>query len=227
MELPADLGLTAQEEKLLQTHWRLVTEAGRRFNLTALGEDEAAEKHYRDCLAARSVLRELPAGSRLLDLGTGAGFPGLVLAAVCRELSFTLADATAKKCDFLSSALNELGLDNVCVVCGRGEDLGRGRLRESFDLVTARAVASLRELVELALPLLRPGGRLLAMKGAGWAEEVREAEHALRELTGRVTEAREYALSGGDRRCLLLVEKLAPTAAKYPRRPGIPHKRPL
>ncbi len=227
MELPLDLGLTDKEKELLQAHWSLVREADRRFNLTAVADEEAAEKHYRDCLAAREVVAELAPGSRVLDLGTGAGFPGLVLACTCPELSFTLLDATAKKCDFLRETAASLGLANAEVVCGRAEELGRGPLRESFDLVTARAVASLRELVELALPLLKQGGVLLAMKGANWAEEVEEADHALTELAGTVKESREYTLSAGDRRCLLLIEKLGPTPDKYPRRPGMPHKRPL
>ena len=227
MELPLDLGLTDKEKELLQAHWALVREADRRFNLTAVADEEAAEKHYRDCLAAREVLRDLPAGSRVLDLGTGAGFPGLVLACTCPELRFTLLDATAKKCDFLRETAATLDLANAEVVCGRAEELGRGPLRESFDLVTARAVASLRELVELALPLLKQGGVLLAMKGANWSEEVEEAGHALTELAGAVKESREYTLSAGDRRCLLLIEKLGPTSDKYPRRPGMPHKRPL
>ena len=227
MKLPLDLGLTDKEKELLQAHWTLVREADRHFNLTAVADGEAAEKHYRDCLAARQVLRGLPAGSRVLDLGTGAGFPGLVLACTCPELSFTLLDATAKKCDFLREAAAALGLANVEVVCGRAEELGRGPLRESFALVTARAVAALRELVELALPLLEVGGALLALKGAGWAEEVAEAQHALAELSGEVKDSHEYTLSAGDRRCLLLIEKLGPTPDKYPRRPGMPHKRPL
>lgn len=227
MELPLDLGLTDKEKELLQAHWTLVREADRRFNLTAVADGEAAEKHYRDCLAARQVLRGLPAGSRVLDLGTGAGFPGLVLACTCPELSFTLLDTTAKKCDFLRAAAAALGLANVEVVCGRAEELGRGPLRESFALVTARAVAPLRELIELALPLLKQDGLLLALKGANWAGEVEEAQHALAELAGEVKESRAYTLSAGDRRVLLLIEKKGPTPDKYPRRPGMPHKRPL
>lgn len=227
MELPLDLGLTDKETELLQAHWALVREAHKRFNLTAVADGEAAEKHYRDCLAARELLRGLPAGSRVLDLGSGAGFPGLVLACTCPDLAFTLVDATAKKCDFLTGAAASLGLANVEVVCGRAEELGRGPLRESCALVTARAVASLRELAELALPLLKEGGALLAMKGANWAEEAAEAEHALAELRGRIEDSREYTLSAGDRRCLLLIAKTGPTPDKYPRRPGMPHKRPL
>ena len=227
MELPTDLGLTEYEAALLQTHWQLVQAASARFNLTAVNDEEAAEKHYRDCLAVRAVLASLPAGSRVLDLGSGAGFPGLVLAAVFPALSFTLLDATAKKCDFLRDTAAVMGLSNVDVICGRAEDIGRGELRESFGLVTARAVASLRELIELALPLLKTGGALLAYKGAKYQAEIDEAAHALAELRGEIGEVTEYALAGGDRRALVAVRKLAPTPAKYPRRPGMPHKRPL
>ena len=227
MELPADLGLTEKESVLLLTHWRQVVEASSRFNLTAVNDEEAAEKHYRDCLAARGLLERLPAGSRVLDLGSGAGFPGLVLASVCPDLSFTLLDATAKKCDFLRETAETMGLTNVEILCGRAEDVGRGELRESFDLVTARAVASLRELIELALPLLKTGGTLLAYKGANYQAEIDEAAHALAELCGEVGAVTAYILAGGDRRALVTVRKLAPTPAKYPRRPGMPHKRPL
>ena len=227
MELPADLGLTEYDSTLLQTHWRQVQAASARFNLTAVNDEEAAEKHYRDCLAARGVLADLPEGTRVLDLGSGAGFPGLVLAAVFPALSFTLLDATAKKCDFLRDSAAVMGLSNAEVLCGRAEDVGRGDLRESFDLVTARAVASLRELIELALPLLKAGGSLLAYKGANYQTEIDEAARALSELCGEVRSVTEYALAGGDRRALVTVRKLAPAPDKYPRRPGMPHKRPL
>ena len=227
MELPTNLGLTEKETAMLRTQWGQVQAASARFNLSAVNDAEAAEKHYRDCLAARAVLAGLPAGSRVLDLGSGAGFPGLALAAVCPDFSFTLLDATAKKCDFLREAAVAMGLSNVDVICGRAEDVGRAELRESFDLVTARAVASLRELVELALPLLKEGGSLLAYKGAYYQTEIDEAAHALSELCGEVGEVTEYTLAGGDRRALITVRKLAPTPTKYPRRPGMPHKRPL
>ena len=228
MKLSEDLELSAEEKERLLIHWQLVKETSRRFNLTAvLDDEEAAEKHYRDCLAARDFLRELPERTLTLDLGSGAGFPGLVLAAVFPQRRFCLLDATAKKCDFLREAAQRMGLTQVEVLCGRAEELGRGERRESFDLVTARAVAALRELAELALPFLKPGGKLLALKGAGYASEVEAAAHALSELGGSVLEPREYSLSGGERRCLLPVEKRLPTPAKYPRRPGMPHKRPL
>ncbi|MBR5430068.1 MAG: 16S rRNA (guanine(527)-N(7))-methyltransferase RsmG [Firmicutes bacterium] len=227
MELGRDLGLSPQEAGLLQRHWQAVQEAGSRFNLTAVADAEAGDKHYRDCLAAREPVAALPSGSRVLDLGSGAGFPGLVLAAVCPEQRFILVDATAKKCDFLRQTAGALALTNVEVVCGRAEELGRGELRESCALVTARAVAALRELVELALPLLQHGGRLLALKGGAYGQEIDEASHALSELGGRVSDARTYTLPGGEQRALVLVEKLAPTPAKYPRRTGLPHKRPL
>ena len=227
MELSPELALTEQEKDLLQSHWRLVREANRRFNLTAVSDEEAGEKHYRDCLAARPLLDALPPCSRVLDLGSGAGFPGLVLACVCPRIGFTLVDATAKKCDFLRETAAALGLDNVEVVCSRAEELGRGPGRESWDLVTARAVAPLRELAELALPLLRPEGRLLALKGGSFRQEIDEAARALSELNGEVCGEQEYQLAAGDQRCLLLIRKTGPTPDKYPRRPGLPHKRPL
>lgn len=226
MEFAADLSLSEQEKKALLLHWQEVKQAP--FNLTAVLEDqEAAVKHYADCLAARPVVEGLDEGELVIDLGSGAGFPGLVLAAVCPKPRFLLLEATAKKCEFLRRTAALMGLSQVDICCARAEEAGRGILRDKAQLVTARAVAPLRELVELSLPLLKKGGRLLAMKGVNFAQEVAEAENALSELAGRIVEAREYQLSSGQGRCLLLVEKIGPTPEKFPRRPGLPHKRPL
>lgn len=217
----------------LARHWELLREANAKFNLTAITDPETAvEKHYLDSLLALESLEAQTSpdasGNVLCDLGSGGGFPGLVLAIARPELPITLVEATEKKCAFLESCAAELGLTKLRVLNARAEEAGRlPELRESFGMVTARALAAMNVLCEYALPLLRLGGNLWAYKGAGWQEECAGAEQALQLLGGRVAESREYQLPGGDQRCLLRVEKIAPCPGKYPRRPGMPNKRPL
>lgn len=223
-----ELGLSPAQLEMLERHWQLLLAANREFNLTAISDPEqAAEKHYADSLLARPAFAGRP--GRALDIGSGGGFPGLVLAVACPDWDFTLLEATGKKCAFLERCGRELGLSNVRVLNCRAEEAGRDpALRAGFDLATARAVAPLAVLAEYALPLLRLGGRLAALKGAGWEAELAQAEAALALLGGGVAQAIPQQLPrSGDQRALLLIEKLAPTPDKYPRRPGIPQKRPL
>ena len=221
--------LSPQQKEQLALHWSLVKAAQAQFNLTAiLEDDQARSKHYLDCLALLPLINTSPAPRRLLDIGSGGGFPGLVIAVACPQLSVTLLEATQKKCAFLSSCGQQLGLSNLRVINARAEEAGRDpELRGSFDLVSARAVAGLNVLLELALPLLTMGGRLLAMKGEAWQEELAQAAPALTLLGGAARPTYEYSLPGGDRRAIVDIEKQSPTPDKYPRRPGMPNKRPL
>ncbi len=224
-------GLTLPESTIdrLALHWQLVREANRAFNLTAITQDgQAAEKHYLDSLLALPVLRQL-APQRVADIGSGGGFPGLVLAAACPELDFLLLEASAKKAAFLADCAARMELPRVQVQQLRAEKAGRDPLlRRSFDLVTARAVAHTAVLCEYALPLLRPGGRLLLYKGPGFPQEAAEAAHALAELNGSLGELRQYTLpQSGEQRILGQVIAGESCNEKYPRREGMPEKRPL
>lgn len=223
----AAISLDEQAMQRLSRHWELVQEANAKFNLTAIKDPEtAAEKHYLDCLLALEALDALP--GPLCDLGSGGGFPGMVLAIARPERPITLVEATEKKCAFLENCGSELGLKNIRVLNLRAEEAGRSpELRESFSLVTARALAAMNVLSEYALPLLSLGGSLLAYKGAGWDEEAAAAENALSLLGGELGECKTWALPGGDQRCLVQVRKITPCPEKYPRRPGMPSKRPL
>ena len=211
----------------LALHWSRLMQANGRFNLTAITEPEvAAEKHYLDCLLALPVL-DAYAGS-LCDLGSGGGFPGLVLAIARPERPITLVEATEKKAAFLRQVGEELGLDQIRVVCARAEEIGRDpAFRAQFAVVTARALAGLPVLLEYGLPLLEPGGMLLAYKGLSAPDEVQQAAQALRILQGRWVKTHAYALPSGDSRCLVQIENTGPTPDAYPRRPGMPSKRPL
>lgn len=165
---------------------------------------------------------------RIADIGSGGGFPGLVLAVCLPEAEFTLLEATGKKCGFLRDCAAELGLDNVTVLQLRAEEAGRlPELRFSFDLVTARAVAPLNVLAEYALPLLKQGGRLLAYKGPEYESEMAGAEQALKALDGAVANVSKFQLPSGGERAVVEIISLLNCAQKYPRRPGMPSKRPL
>jgi 16S rRNA (guanine527-N7)-methyltransferase len=219
-ELPVGFADAAEE------YVRLLLDANARLNLTRVVEPDAvARLHLLDALAALPLLPSDPA--RAVDLGSGGGVPGIVLAIARPQVHWTLVDSVGKKADALRSFVAGLGLANVEVVVSRAELLGRGPLRESFDLVTARALASLPVLAEYALPLLRVGGSLVAWKGPITPDELAAGGAASELLGGGAPEERAAGIPAlGDHR-FILVEKLRPTPARWPRRPGDPARRPL
>jgi 16S rRNA (guanine527-N7)-methyltransferase len=164
-----------------------------------------------------------------VDVGSGAGFPGLPLRIVCPALKLTLVEATAKKAEFCRHVAEGLGLRGVEVVHARAEETGQeARHRQSYDVATARAVATLPVLLEYLLPLVRMGGRVLAQKGENAPAEVQQSQRALEILGGRLRQLHVIELPGvAEARYIVEVEKTAATPAAYPRRPGIPSKRPL
>ena len=213
----------------LDIHWQLLEEANSRFNLTALKDTkEAAQKHYLDCLpAAEFVLSRMEKGSRIGDIGSGGGFPGLILALFCPEHKLVLMEAAQKKAAFLEEAAAAMGLKNVQVLAVRAEEAGRDKeLRGSFDMLTARAVAEMAVLAEYCLPLLKKDGIFMAMKGAAAAEELEAARTALDILGGVYESSVPYTVAEAKRE-LIIIKKSGETPDKYPRRPGMPTKRPL
>lgn len=219
-ELPAGFADAAE------AYVRLLLEANARLNLTRVVEPDAvARLHLLDALAALPLV---PASvERACDLGSGGGVPGIVLAIARPDVRWTLVDSVGKKATALRGFVDALGLANVEVLAERAEILGRGPSRESFDLVTARACAALPVLAEYALPLLRVGGRLIAWKGPIASEELAAGAGAARTLGGGAPEVRPTGVDAlGDHR-FVLIEKLRPTASRWPRRPGEPARRPL
>lgn len=205
----------------------LLLEWNSRTNLTAIVDPgEVWVKHFIDSL---SCLRHMAPSGRMVDVGSGAGFPGLVLAMARPEWQFVLLDSAAKRVDFLSFIRDELGLPNVTVRQMRAEDAGRdAALREGFDVATARGVAELRILAEYCLPLTRVGGLFLGMKGPDCDAELAGAASAIATLGGRLEGVDRFSLpASGGQRSLILVRKEAPTPAQYPRRAGVPERRPL
>ncbi len=226
------LGVFVAEERLagFEAHARCVHEANRRLNLTRICDPQAmAVQHYADSLAVLALVPCGPERKRVVDVGSGAGFPGLVLRLACPSWEVTLVEATGKKCAFLRQTVGELGLADATVVHARAEELGhRADYRECYELALARAVAPLAVLAEYLLPLVAVGGAMVVHKGARPEAELEAARAAIRQLAGAEAEVAWYRLPGlRERRSLVLVRKLAPTPAALPRRPGAARKRPL
>ena len=218
------LPLSAAQQAQFAAYEVLLLLWNERLNLTAVRTPEAIRhRHFFDSLSCGLVLGELN-GRSLIDVGTGAGFPGLPLKLLYPELQLTLVESVGKKAAFLQTVVAELDLAGVTVVTERAETLGQQpAFREQFDWAVARAVAPLRVLVEYLLPLCRVGGQVLAQKGERAAEEVAEAETAVSLLGGGNLRVQPAPLDGH----FVLIEKIVPTPAAYPRRPGMPSKRPL
>ncbi|MFO7171750.1 MAG: 16S rRNA (guanine(527)-N(7))-methyltransferase RsmG [Bacillota bacterium] len=217
--------------RALLQHLEEVREWNRLVNLTGITDlGEMVVKHTLDSAALLGRVPVSP-GMRVLDVGTGAGFPGVVLGLLVPGVRLSLLDSLQKRCRFLEHLCQVLwpGDREVEVLWGRAEEWGhRPGYREAYDLVTARAVAEMRVLAELCLPFVRVGGRFVALKGPGGRQEVAEAARALATLGGEVTGLWEVTLpAGAGERLLVEVTKVRPTPALYPRRPGVPEKRPL
>jgi len=207
-----------------------------RAGLTTIVDDEGVQiQHFLDSLTCLLAWPGNWANGQIgkftvVDIGAGAGFPGLPLRLVCPDLRLTLVESVRKKADFLRHLVSVLGLSDVTVLAARVEDIGRDPThRERYDVALARAVAELAVLVEYALPLLRVGGILIAQKTRATAgKEVEAAARALSVLGGQVELVVEVALPGlREPRALVTVGKVAPTEARYPRRVGVPTRRPL
>lgn len=205
----------------------LLQENDRQNLISRRSAREDIDAHIRDSVAILDFW-PLEAGQTLIDIGSGAGFPGLMLALARPQLAVTLLEADLKKSEFLNRCVSELALPNVAVLRERAEVAGQSaQWRGHFDLCSSRAVALAPVLLEYGLPLLKVGGRQLMWKSRGWEEEMNAAQNALAILGGELETVWSYDLTGDKDRVIVAVRKIAPTPEKYPRRDGIPAKRPL
>ena len=189
-----------------------------KFNLTAITERrDFIIKGVQDCVYLNEIY---PQNAKIVEIGSGAGFPSVPLKIEREDLDFTLIEANEKKCGFLNQVKEMLGFEKFEVLCGRAEELAlKEGLRESFDFGIARAVAPLNILSELLLPFIKVGGKMVAYKGSDYGEEIKIAENALKVLGGRVSEVKEYTLDEGlGSRALIIIEKINATDSNYPRR---------
>jgi 16S rRNA (guanine527-N7)-methyltransferase len=207
----------------------LLKEWNKKINLTALENDEdIIYKHFLDSLLCLKTNLNWQ-GKNVIDIGTGAGFPGIPLVILNNDIKMTLMDSLQKRITFLELVVKELGLTNVSCIHGRAEDLAKIQsYREQYDIVLARAVARLPLLLELCLPFCKAGGFFLAMKGPEASKEIDESDYALQQLGGSLKEVYNFSLNENIfKRTIIYIEKTEATSNKYPRKAGIPQKRPL
>ncbi|MCL2086442.1 MAG: 16S rRNA (guanine(527)-N(7))-methyltransferase RsmG [Oscillospiraceae bacterium] len=205
-----------RETFLLNKMSKLMLEYNAKVNLTRITQnDEIFEKHYIDSALPLELLHDVPRGTSIIDIGTGAGFPGVVLKIARPDLELTLVDSLKKRTTYLEFLKAELGLD-FSIIHARSEELSRkDEFREKFDVGISRAVANLSALVEYVLPLVKVGGLFAAMKGE--RDETAEATTAIKTLGGKVEEVFRYALPSGDKRSLVVIRKISQTPTQYPR----------
>ena len=226
-----NLRLSPEQIETFQDYYRELMSWNQRMNLTAIVDyREAQLKHFLDSLTTSLVLsNSAKAHGRVMDIGSGGGFPGMPLKVAFPGIHLILLDSVAKKTSFLKYLVKALGLRDVEVYTGRAEDLALNpELRESFDVVVSRGVASMRVLMELTLPYCRVGGIVVTQKKGEIGSEVVGSLHAMEILGGRIRETRGVDVEGlRDGRALVVVDKVKPTPTKFPRRPGLPAKHPL
>ncbi|MFQ6026865.1 MAG: 16S rRNA (guanine(527)-N(7))-methyltransferase RsmG [Dehalococcoidia bacterium] len=225
------LDLTGYQLDQFEVYYRELADWNQRMNLTSItAYDEVQVKHFLDSLTFLLAAPGGPdPGQRVIDLGAGAGFPGVPLKLVFPDLSLTLVDSVGKKTGFLHHLVDTLSLSGVEVLTGRAEELGhREELRESFDWALARGLARMPVLLEYTLPFCRTGGKVVAWKHGGIEGELHSAALALTTLGGRYIASYPVAVTGlTDNRILVAVEKVGATPAVFPRRPGVPAKQPI
>ena len=220
------INLIAKQEEKFEKFCKILKEYNEKFNLTSITDDEGIyEKHFTDSLKGEEFF---PLNAEVIEIGSGGGFPSVPLKIARDDLSFTLLEATEKKCGYLRIVGKELGFENFNVVCGRAEEFGKKEeFREKFDVATARAVARLNVLCEYCLPFVKKGGYFVAYKGDA-EEEIKEAEKAVEILGGKIVEIKDFVLSEkSGRRNIIVIKKERETPSEYPRLNGAIKKKPL
>ena len=224
-----EIGYTLQEEQLEQffTYKELLIEWNKKMNLTAIEQEEdIITKHFIDSLSIASYIPDTAKG---IDIGTGAGFPGIPLKILKKDLSITLLDSLNKRITFLEEVIRNLSLENIQAVHARAEELAhKEEYREQYDIAVSRAVAPMHTLLEYMLPYVKIGGKCICMKGPNLQEESKDLQNCLETLGGKIEKIEEIVLPETEiKRNIMLIKKENKTPKKYPRNPGMPSKKPL
>lgn len=219
--------LTNSQLNAFETYYDMLIDRNKVMNLTAITEfDEVMDKHFLDSVYLfRSI--KLEADYKLIDIGTGAGFPGIPLKIVFPELKITLLDSLNKRVGFLNDVIDELNLNDIEAIHGRAEDIARDKTyRASYDIAVSRAVANLSTLSEYCLPFVKIGGKFVSYKSGDCADEVDNAKSAIHLLGGKINKIDEFSYSNNSR-SFIVIDKVMNTSNKYPRKAGLPSKKPL
>ncbi|MGN1133730.1 MAG: 16S rRNA (guanine(527)-N(7))-methyltransferase RsmG [Oscillospiraceae bacterium] len=216
----AAISVSDNQYERLEIYSNLLTEWNEKINLTAITDAEGiALKHFYDSVYPFTMVK-IPSDAKVIDVGTGAGFPSCPLKIFHNDISLTLLDSLNKRVKFLQALSDAISLGAECVH-GRAEELGKNPdYREKYDIACARAVANLTELCEYCIPFVKVGGKFVALKGSNGMEEVVNAKNAIKTLGGKLELAKEYTLPNGDGRVLVVISKESPTPKKYPRNKG-------
>ena len=229
LEKASTMGVRFSVEQMdkFYKYMNLLIEWNEKINLTAIIEpNEIILKHFIDSI---TILKDIKDGSTVVDVGTGAGFPGIPLSIMNPTLKITLVDSLNKRLIFLQEVINELDLKNVELVHARAEEFGRNKkYREKFDIATSRAVANLATLSEYLLPLVKINGKVISMKAGNASQEIEDAKKAIKTLGGNINNIEEFNLPQSDiGRTIIIIDKIKETPGKYPRKPGTPSKEPI
>lgn len=222
-----NINLTEKEEKSFESYMKLLLEWNNKINLTAITtQDEIILKHFADSC---SIIKYIKNNDRIIDIGTGAGFPGIPLKIINKDIYITLMDSLNKRVNFLNEVISKLELENIDAVHSRAEDLAKNKeFREMYDVAVSRAVANLSTLSEYMLPFVKVGGICICMKGPNIQEELENAKGAISKLGGKIKYIDNFKLGNTENeRNIIVIEKLKPTNSKFPRKAGMPSKEPL
>lgn len=222
-----DINISETEIENFKIYMELLLEWNEKINLTAItNEDDMILKHFIDSLTIKKYMSE---NEKIIDIGTGAGFPGIPLAIMNKNNEITLMDSLNKRIVFLNDVINKLKLTNVKAIHSRAEELARNKTyREKYDVAVSRAVANLSTLVEYMLPFVSVGGKCICMKGPNIEEELKNAKNAIKELGGEIIKIENFKLPESDNeRNIVIIKKIKETSSKYPRKSGTPSKEPI
>ena len=227
MQKKLTIKLSVEQLEKFYSYMSLLLEWNEKMNLTAITEpNEIILKHFVDSL---TILKEINDNSKVVDVGTGAGFPGIPLSIANESLKITLVDSLNKRLIFLQEVIDKLELKNIEIVHSRAEDFGQNKkYRESFDIATSRAVANLSTLSEYLIPLVKISGKCICMKASDVEEEINQAKNAINVLGGTIEKIEEFKLPESDiGRTIIIINKQKQTPNKYPRKVGTPSKEPI